>query len=199
MKVLVILLLSIYSVVIGTSGNLLQVECLELLDGNPNLITVCDATSPLFGCDPKFWNGGDRLQCLNTTQLMNWASRSTRSDCYSVYAGTDDAKLTSYVPGEYTTINIRVTCYKMMFRGLMIYAVDANENKVGNWDIPLQEPVVWRLPWESNTHPCYGTLMHASAELKPYHSVFYFKAPPVGTGKITFRVLIKVRKNMLRY
>jgi hypothetical protein len=123
---------------------------------------------------------------------MNWATKTKRSGCYKVFAGEDGNILTSYTPGQYIQMNIRVTCYAMTYRGLMMYAVDSTEKKVGDWVIPVEEPDVFDTPWKSATHECHGTVMHASAEVKPYHSIFHFAAPPVGTGKITFRVLIKV-------
>jgi hypothetical protein len=158
------------------------------------LISLCDATSPRFGCDPAFWDKGDRLKCANTTQLMNWASKSVRTDCYEVFAGPEETYAKTYTPEEFIQIHVRVVCYKMLYRGLMMYAVDSEETKVGDWDLVQEQPPVFSLPWKSETHSCYGTVMHASAELKPYHSVIYFKAPPKGTGTITFRALIKVEK-----
>jgi hypothetical protein len=90
-------------------------------------------------------------------------------------------------------IHVRVKCYNMLFRGIQIYAVDSTETKVGDWQITNDEPVNFKRPWgDTPSHACFGTLMHASAEYKPYHSVLYFIAPPAGTGKITFRCLIKV-------
>src|SRR4051812_43707450 len=88
-------------------------------------------------------------------------------------------------------IHLTVECYKMEFRGLMMYAVNSNGKKVGNWNIPEELPALFKLPWSNSSSPCYGTIMHDSAELKPYHSILYFAAPPAGTGTITFKTLIK--------
>jgi hypothetical protein len=73
-----------------------------------------------------------------------------------------------------------------------MHANDANEKKVGYFDVVVEEPAVFSAPWPSQTSPCYGSIMHASAELKPYLVTLYFKAPPKGTGTIKFRTLIKV-------
>ena len=185
MKALTFLLLfiSVYTCVRGTS------------DSNPSIITLCDAHSDRFGCEPRFWAGGNRLKCMNTSQVMAWATKPSRSDCYEIIAGdTEASPVTSYVPGQILMLHLRVKCYNMLFRGIQIYGVDSTEQKVGDWDISAEEPAIFRRPWTDSSSACYGTLMHASAEYKPYHSVLYYVAPPAGTGKITFRCLIKVNR-----
>lgn len=169
-------------------------QVLAVSDADPNYVYLCDALSPLWGCQPQFWVGGNRLACSNTSQIMNWATSPTRSDCYRIVAGKDENNtVTSYTPNEYINIHIRVTCWKKLYRGLLIYAVDNSETKVGEWEFPIYDPPVFKKPWGTQTtHPCYRTVMHASAMYKPYHSVLHFKAPPVGTGRIRFRCLIKV-------
>ena len=89
-------------------------------DSDPNLVTTCNVYNPLFGCDPQFWKGGDRLQCLNTTNIMSWASKPVRSDCFEIIAGDENSPSNTYVPGELITINIRVSCFKMWYRGIML-------------------------------------------------------------------------------
>ena len=89
-------------------------------DSDPNYVTVCDAFSERFGCDPKFWYKGDRTQCLNTTQLMSWTSKPVRTNCFQLSAGDETNPVTSYIPGELLMINIRVTCYKYWYRGIML-------------------------------------------------------------------------------
>jgi hypothetical protein len=84
-----LLFISIYSYVRGTS------------DANPSIISVCDAHSDRFGCDPRFWAGGNRLKCQNTTQLMAWATKAVRSDCYEIVAGeSETTHETTYIPGQ---------------------------------------------------------------------------------------------------
>ena len=172
--------------------------CYGASDSDPGIVSLCDATSPHWGCDPRFWKDGDRTQCLNTTQKMSWASSPVPSDCFTIKAGINEHNpTTSYTPNTIVPLHIRVTCYKMWYRGIMLYAIDGNGNKVGDWELVAQEPEVFKRPWPEKSSNCFGTLMHASAQYKPYHSVVYFKAPPAGTGTITFQCLIKVRSNKL--
>jgi hypothetical protein len=163
-------------------------------DADPDYVYLCDAHSPLWGCDPSMWIDNDRLKCRNTSQIMNWASKPVRSNCYRITAGSEASPATEYMPNEYIHIHVRVHCWKMLYRGLLIYAVDESERRVGDWYLPFDEPALYHAPWKDPNHACYRTIMHASADLKPYHSVLHFKAPPVGTGRITFRALIKVSK-----
>ena len=75
------------------------------------------------------------------------------------------------------------------YLGLLLYAVDEHERKVGSWEIPLESDGKFWLPPDP---ACEGrSLMHADAELKGYQERFVFRAPPLGTGTITFRVLVK--------
>lgn len=77
--------------------------------------------------------------------------------------------------------------------GLLLYAVrtgDADETKVGEWAIPLQEPTkFWAPPDQPGCDQ--KALMHRYAEPKHYLERFVFRAPPAGTGSITFRALLK--------
>ena len=77
--------------------------------------------------------------------------------------------------------------------GLLLYAVrtgDSSESKVGEWAIPLQEPAKFWTPPDSPGCD-RRAVMHRYAEPKHYLERFVFKAPPAGTGSITFRALIK--------
>ena len=61
--------------------------------------------------------------------------------------------------------------------------------QVGSWEIPLSStPTFWVPPDPGCEGKC---LMHADAELKGYQERLVFRAPPAGTGPITFRVLVK--------
>jgi hypothetical protein len=123
---------------------------------------------------------------------MNWATKTTFSNCYHVIAGEEASPATHYIPDEYIQVHVRVTCYKMNYRGLLLYVVNSNNKKVGAWDIPLNEPPLFSQPWLNvPTHECAGSVMHSSAEWKPYHAVLYFKAPSAGSGPLTFRSLFK--------
>ena len=78
----------------------------------------------------------------------------------------------------------------MPFTGLLMYAVDAKENKVGNF---ITTSGSFGTPWDNKSpaHPCAGSILHTSAAKKPYFNTFHFVTPPAGTGKITIRALIK--------
>ena len=165
-------------------------------DADPRYVTVCDAFSPLWGCEPQFWYKGERTLCLNTTNLMSWATKPSRSSCYEIY---EETRSTTYNPSEIVTLNIQVKCYKKQYRGILVYAVDENGYKVGDWEITGEEPPLYKRPWTSPDHSCYGSLMHASAQNKPYHTRIYYKAPKAGTGAITFRALIKVSVFSVKY
>ena len=183
-KLFLLILWSLCGVALGTS------------DANPSIIYICDVTDSRFGCDPQFWVQGDRLNCLNKTQVMYWASSPVRSNCYEVVAGTDiNNGDTAYTPGQLLMIHVRVTCYNMLYRGILIYAVNSNGTKVGDWDITVIDPPDFKRPWTDPTNPCFGSLMHNSAEYKPYHSMMYYKTPAAGTGQITFRAMVKVSED----
>ena len=75
------------------------------------------------------------------------------------------------------------------YLGLLMYAVDRFESKVGTWEIPIDKETRFWLPPDPG---CGGySLMHMDAELKSFQERFIFRAPPAGTGPITFRVLVK--------
>src|SRR5688500_10450871 len=75
-----------------------------------NIVWRCDTTSSLWGCDPRFWTAGNRLRCQNTSNVMNWATKPSRSSCYTVTAGDEANPTALYTPGDYINIHIRVRC-----------------------------------------------------------------------------------------
>ena len=78
------------------------------------------------------------------------------------------------------------------YRGLLIYAVNDQEVKVGGWDIPRSLPPIFWLPPDS---ACEGkSVVHADATIKNYQHEIVFTPPPTGTGTITFRALLKQGK-----
>ena len=116
---------------------------------------------------------------------------------------------TTYVPGELMPLYLRVTRRTIpgkeeagmkivanesaKYIGLLVYAVastDQSETKVGGWELPLEgQPTFWTPPDEPG---CNGrAVMHAGPERKHILERFLFKAPPAGTGAITFRALLK--------
>lgn len=172
-------------------------------NADPNIIYNCDAKSPLFGCDPKFWIKGNRLDCANKTNIMSWATQPVRTDCYQIFAGDEQNPATEYTPDSYIPVHIHVKCYYMVYRGILLYAVNSAEEKVGEWFLPEDDPAWYKQPWgDIPGHTCQKALMHASADYKPYENTVSFKAPPVGTGPIKFRCLIKVSqiecRNLMR-
>ena len=75
------------------------------------------------------------------------------------------------------------------YLGVLMYAVDRFETKVGTWEVALDATTRF---WTPPDPGCGGhALMHADAELKSYRERFIFRAPPPGTGPLTFRVLVK--------
>ena len=78
------------------------------------------------------------------------------------------------------------------YRGLLIYAVNDQEEKVGGWEIPRSLPPIFWLPPDS---ACKGkSIVHADATIKNYQHEIVFTPPPAGTGTITFRALLKQGK-----
>lgn len=167
-------------------------------DADPAYVYNCDAHSSLWGCNPGGW-AGSRLYCLNKTRLMYWATSPQPSPCYVLSAGDEKSPSTRYTPDTLIQINLRVTCYEMQFRGLMLYATSARTGaRVGNWSLAHEDPALFKLPWDGQpNHACARTVMHASGVIKPYFVSLHFRAPPVGTGTITFKTLIKVRVPLL--
>ena len=74
--------------------------------------------------------------------------------------------------------------------GLLLYAVDATEQKVGSWELPTTPPATFWTPPDSPG--CSGfAVMHADAQSKNYLHKLVFRAPAAGSGSITFRALLK--------
>jgi hypothetical protein len=73
--------------------------------------------------------------------------------------------------------------------GLLLYAVDENENKVGSWDVPFEAPPRF---WTPPDYLCGGkAVMHADASPKGFVHSFSFRGPAAGTGTIFIRALVK--------
>ena len=78
---------------------------------------------------------------------------------------------------------------KANYIGLLLYAVDAQENKVGTWELSSTQPTRFFTPPDPL---CGGVaVMHTDATPKGYLHEFVFRAPPAGLGPITFRALLK--------
>lgn len=94
-----------------------------------------------------------------------------------------------YNPGSIVTLSLDVLKKDFKYLGLLLYAVqdDGREIRVGTWTFPKAgSPKFWTPPMCNKK-----VLMHKHAGVKHIHHAFDFVAPPVGTGRIRFRVLIK--------
>ena len=156
-------------------------------DGIP-FVQACDAITL---CEPMVCPPG-----------MTAVAPPERSDAY-VLSVADGS--TEYVPGELLPMLLEVTVRTIVgkrdrgttivgnetakYLGLLLYAVDRHEIKVGTWEVALDEsPRFWTPPDPG----CGGhALMHSDAELKGFRERFVFRPPPAGTGDITFRALVK--------
>jgi len=144
-------------------------------EGTPS---ICDAY------DEELWKpeqqGG---------HIMYWATAPTHSPRSSVRTAdgpiSQDPK--TYTPGKLTYIHVRSLVQGEKYRGLMMYAKDKKGNKVGSWELPVEDEPRFHLP-----DSCGGkTVLHAGADEKSYLNVFPFRGPPKGTGMIKFEVLLK--------
>ncbi len=153
--------------------------------------------------DETVVNRGDCLDEPANETIMSWVAapvlsadgfelRARRDHLSGVAAVGASAEATeplpAYRPGRWFTLVLRTLRYDLKYRGLLLHADDADGNKVGEWGLPeLLESPFW--------HPdaCGPkTVLHSGADVKSLTSSFRFRGPPVGTGPITFKALIKV-------
>lgn len=143
---------------------------------------------------------------------MSLVAPPVRSDTYTLRTGrgpSHNLDPTQYVPGELLPLYLQVTRRQIpgkedagriivanetaKYIGMLVYAVkanDATEPKVGGWEVPLENsPSMWTPPDAPGCDK--KALMHAGAETKRYTERLMFRAPPAGTGPITFRALVK--------
>jgi len=138
---------------------------------------------------------------------MDKVSPPVRNEKYSIRTGDGDAAadLTEYVPGEIMDIHIRTLDYNGKYIGLLIYAVEYDEDgqldehgcpspgcdgsdeiHAGSWYAAPGEPF-------QQSQICGDkALTHTSAVLKNFHHTLHWRAPPAGTGKVIFRAIVKV-------
>jgi len=177
--------------------------------GSPDALGFCRQTKS----DGSFL----KAECPKGMELVDTPSRS---DAYTVRTadGNKNNDPKSYVPDRLMDIHIRVTQADMKYIGLLTYAVSADsatelgkrgcratprlipaevtktvtteggcsvsETSVGSWDLPVGDPFhKYNLGEKCATH--------TGAELKNYHHILRFKAPPAGTGTIYFRTIVK--------
>ena len=83
-------------------------------------------------------------------------------------------------------VYVRVTDYNWKYRGFLMNAVNDLNVTVGEWMYPeLEDANFWSPP------NCPQSALHSSANLKPFRSLLRFKTPAKGTGKLTFRAIVK--------
>jgi hypothetical protein len=149
--------------------------------GNP-LLQSCDAISI---CEPVCPTG------------MTAVAPPERSPIYVF--GTSRAGKSSYVPDEIVPLELELTWSTIRgkrnageklvgnesakYLGLLMYAVDHRERKVGRWELPIEgSPRFWMPPDPG----CEGrSLMHYNVIPKGVRERFLFRAPQAGTGPIT--------------
>ena len=151
----------------------------------PERSTVYTLTSP----NPSY-NPDELIELhLRVTARLIQAKRSAGVRQCNCLADTTDCPL-GYLPCSSTLTVAHMESAKYI--GLLVYAVrqgDANEAKVGAWELPAEEPPRFHTPPDAG---CGGkALMHASANAKNYFHRFYFRAPSAGTGNLVFRALVK--------
>jgi len=148
-------------------------------------VAVCDAHAN-FGC--TIWEENDRLRCIDPNAgIMDWVKAPERTDVFTVTMENGESTYTG--GGEFLTLTVTVHDKDMKYRGILLHAVDEAGNSVGEMVFP---PAEGDNLYHSPHAYCPHAALHADAEPKPYITKFRFKSPPVGTGKITFRCLIKV-------
>ena len=152
-------------------------------------IYLCDPISKLWGCtkfDPPSPPNTNCIMAGKENRIMAWAKAPQRSDHYTLRSGNGPAEAsdsTTYRPNEFMTIHLQVLKTGWKYRGLLLNGVNDAGVIVGDFYNP-SEPGI--------PHPsCPGSILHADADRKPYSSQFRYQAPPKGTGRITFRALIK--------
>lgn len=186
---------------------LLLVHAQATSNGVISIALGCTVDYALLGCktawndttDPSF-NGSTpmiRGSCLDSVKpYMEWTGAPKSTTAYSIRTG-DGIKsedMTAYSPDEYMNIYVRVLEPFSQYRGLLLYAVNASQNcssantycKVGDWVVPDE-----RITYFSTTSNCKKSVIHSTSAIKQYLTIFTFRAPPAGTGTITFKILFK--------
>lgn len=95
------------------------------------------------------WYAGKKKHRVVFTHFLGWCffltpscrprrvlcrvSKPVRSDLYELFAGSEDAKLTKYIPGQRLPIGLRVKKFQGNYRGILLYALDDKGQKIGTW------------------------------------------------------------------
>ena len=138
----------------------------------------------------------NRGACLDepaNETIMSWTAKPVLSSAYSLRSGNGpdtSQDVTEYQPDKWMTITLKTLEYDKKFRGLLLHADNAVNVKVGEWGLPESSDYGFWHP------PVCGprTVLHSGAVIKSFTNHFRFKSPSKGTGKITFKALVKVGK-----
>ena len=88
-------------------------------------------------CDTQLSNLGSTKFVKDKTKIMWWVKPPRHNPNYSLRTadGVPADDPTTYVPGQWMDIHIRTLIRGSKYRGLVLYAVDNQEKKVGEWFI----------------------------------------------------------------
>jgi hypothetical protein len=181
------------------SAVILSCAATAVLAVSSGLVDNCNALSPMFGCSNFkgkpvektkkkkkkkknhhqelifffffffFFKDGDRLQCQEKGQVMEWVTKPVvDNSLFELFAGEESAKVTTFTPGKLLKVSIRTKKYNSQFNGILLYAIDASDTsadpaKVGRWEFT---------DTEDRFHSfCPGTVLHARcrAQAVPDH------------------------------
>lgn len=121
--------------------------------------------------------------------FMHWVHRAVHTDKYTLRAGaglpSDD--VTHYIPGCIAHLWVTTNHPDWKFRGFFARAVNEDGDPVGTWELPTNLATSFWSPPECGPNH----IIHRDARLKPFRFQLHFRAPPKGTGRITFHALIK--------
>lgn len=140
-------------------------------------------------CDAKHKNYGDQEQKEASGKIMWWTKPAVHTTNYTLRTGDGipSKDPISFVPGQWMEIHIRTHVPDKQFTGLLLYGVDENEMKVGEWAFRPDSGF-----WLPKNDGCDGkSVLHTSASKFAYHEEFRFRPPVNMTGSLTFRCLLK--------
>eukprot|EP00040_Diaphanoeca_grandis_P016032 m.82506 g.82506 ORF g.82506 m.82506 type:complete len:1642 (+) comp25523_c0_seq1:122-5047(+) len=159
-------------------------------------VTLCDPTSELFGCS-RFRDISKRTDpafCVDgKTQIMTWTLKGGLTEMYTLRtsSGADPTQdSTTYVPGTIMKLHFSVRHPDWKYRGLLINAVNSEDEVVGSWDFPGTDQQLFWSP-TGRGPMCDASLLHTNADEKPYNVELNFVTPAQGTGNISLRTLVK--------
>lgn len=137
-------------------------------------------------CDVDQSNLGSNQRTTKSNATMWWVTPPQFANNQYTLRTADPVSATGptkYLPNQWLNIYVRTTNQDQQFNGLILYAVNSQNQKVGNWQVPFGAPY-----HVMETQPC---VVHSNADPKNYLSVFKFQGPPVGTGTVTIKALVK--------